>query len=89
LPVDLATNAESLGARVIRTKTVDEFRAGLAAAKDEPGTVVIAVEVDRYAGVPGYEGWWEVPVAEVSDVPAVQEARQRYEASKKLGRSHL
>jgi 3D-(3,5/4)-trihydroxycyclohexane-1,2-dione acylhydrolase (decyclizing) len=89
LPIDLAANAESLGARVIRTKTVEEFRQGLAAAKDEPGTVVIAVEVDRYAGVPDYESWWEVPVAEVSDVPAVQEARQRYETSKKLGRSHL
>jgi 3D-(3,5/4)-trihydroxycyclohexane-1,2-dione acylhydrolase (decyclizing) len=89
LPIDLAANAESLGARVIRTKTAEEFRQGLAAAKDELGTVVIAVEVDRYAGVPGYESWWEVPVAEVSHVPAVQEARQRYETSKKLGRSHL
>ena len=27
---------------------------------------MIVVEVDRYEGVPGYESWWDVPVAEVS-----------------------
>ena len=89
LPVDLAANAESLGAHVIRTKTVDEFRAGLETAKEEPGTVVIAVEVDRYEGVPGYESWWDVPVAAVSEVASVQEARERYEAAKQAERSHL
>ena len=29
---------------------------------------MIAIEVDRYEGVPGYESWWDVPVAEVSEV---------------------
>ena len=28
---------------------------------------MIAIEVDRYEGVPGYESWWDVPVAEVSE----------------------
>ena len=36
------------------------------AAKAESGTTVIAIEVDRYEGVPGYESWWDVAVAEVS-----------------------
>ncbi|MDX6386847.1 MAG: hypothetical protein QOD85_649 [Gaiellaceae bacterium] len=79
LPVDLATNAESLGAKVIRCRTIADLRAGLEAAKAEESTVVLAIEVDRYEGVPGYESWWDVPVAEVSEVPAVKEARKAYE----------
>ncbi|MGZ8697177.1 MAG: 3D-(3,5/4)-trihydroxycyclohexane-1,2-dione acylhydrolase (decyclizing) [Gaiellaceae bacterium] len=82
LPVDLAANAESLGAKVIRCRTIDEFRSGLEAAKGEDSTVVLAIEVDRYEGVPGYESWWDVPVAEVSEVEAVREARRAYEQAR-------
>ena len=82
LPVDLAANAESLGARVIRAGSIEELRAGLEAAKAESRTTVIAIEVDRYEGVPGYESWWDVPVAELSAVESVREARTRYEAAR-------
>jgi 3D-(3,5/4)-trihydroxycyclohexane-1,2-dione acylhydrolase (decyclizing) len=82
LPVDLAANAESLGAKVIRCSTVDELRSGLEAAKGEDSTVVLAIEADRYEGVPGYESWWDVPVAEVSEVDAVQAARVAYEQAR-------
>jgi 3D-(3,5/4)-trihydroxycyclohexane-1,2-dione acylhydrolase (decyclizing) len=89
LPVDLAANAESLGAKVIRAANVDELRAGLGAAKAEPGPVVIAIEVDRYEDVPGYESWWDVAVAEVSEVASVRAAREEYEAARKAERSHV
>jgi 3D-(3,5/4)-trihydroxycyclohexane-1,2-dione acylhydrolase (decyclizing) len=79
LPVDLAANAESLGAKVTRCSTVGELRSGLEAAKGEDSTVVLAIEVDRYEGVPGYESWWDVPVSEVSEAEAVQAARAAYE----------
>ena len=82
LPIDLAANAESLGAKVIRCGTIDELRRGLEAAKGEDSTVVLAIEVDRYEGVPGYESWWDVPVAEVSEVPSVQQARKAYEQAR-------
>jgi 3D-(3,5/4)-trihydroxycyclohexane-1,2-dione acylhydrolase (decyclizing) len=89
LPVDLAANAESLGAKVIRAATVEELRAGLEAAKGEHGPVVIAVEVDRYEDVPGYESWWDVAVAEVSEVASVRAAREQYEAAREDERSHV
>jgi 3D-(3,5/4)-trihydroxycyclohexane-1,2-dione acylhydrolase (decyclizing) len=82
LPVDLAANAESLGAKVIRCRTIDELRSGLEAAKGEDATIVLAIEVDRYEGVPGYESWWDVPVAEVSEVEAVKAARAEYERAR-------
>jgi 3D-(3,5/4)-trihydroxycyclohexane-1,2-dione acylhydrolase (decyclizing) len=82
LPVDLATNAESLGAHVIRCGSIDDLRAGLEQAKKEKTTVVLAIEVDRYEGVPAYESWWDVPVAEVSAVKGVRAARATYERSR-------
>ena len=89
LPVDLAANAESLGARVIRVGSIEALEAGLEAAKAESRTTVIAVEVDRYEGVPGYESWWDVAVAEVSGLESVREARRRYEAAREDERSHV
>jgi 3D-(3,5/4)-trihydroxycyclohexane-1,2-dione acylhydrolase (decyclizing) len=90
LPVDLAANAESLGARVVRTRTIDELREALEGAKASAGgPVVVHVETDRYAGVPAYEGWWDVPVAELSDDPAVQEARREYERAREAQRQYL
>jgi 3D-(3,5/4)-trihydroxycyclohexane-1,2-dione acylhydrolase (decyclizing) len=89
LPVDLAANAESLGATVIRASSIEELRAGLEAAKAEQGPVVIAVEVDRYEDVPGYESWWDVAVAEVSELASVRAARERYEAARADERSHV
>jgi 3D-(3,5/4)-trihydroxycyclohexane-1,2-dione acylhydrolase (decyclizing) len=89
LPVDLAANAESLGAKVIRAATIEDLRGALESAKAEQGPVVIAVEVDRYEDVPGYESWWDVAVAEVSEVASVRAARERYEAERADERSHV
>jgi 3D-(3,5/4)-trihydroxycyclohexane-1,2-dione acylhydrolase (decyclizing) len=89
LSIDLAANAESLGATVLRAGDIDELRAALARARDLSGPVVIAVETDRYAGVPGDESWWDVPVAEVSEHPAVAAAREQYERDRGRQRSYL
>lgn len=79
LPVDLAENAHSLGAHVIKCGSYDEFCAALVAARDTDHTTVVYVQSDRYASVPGYEGWWDVPVAEVSEMHTVQAAREEWD----------
>jgi 3D-(3,5/4)-trihydroxycyclohexane-1,2-dione acylhydrolase (decyclizing) len=89
LGLDLAGNAQSLGAAVLRARDLDELRAALVRAHDFPGPVVIAVETDRYAGLPGNESWWDVPVAEVSEMPAVAAAREEYERARRRQRSYL
>ena len=89
LPVDLAANAASLGAHVIRSRTIAELREALSEAKRHDSTVVIHVEVDRYEGVPDYESWWDVPVAEVAGVDTVRAAREQYEEARRLERHHL
>ena len=72
-----------------RVGSIAELRETLAQARAATKTTVIVVEVDRYEGVPGYESWWDVPVAEVSERPAVREARAEYEAAKAAERRYL
>ena len=73
----------------MRVDTVAGLRAALESAKAEQSTTVIVVEVDRYESVPGYESWWDVPVAEVSDLPAVEKVRAEYETARGGERSFL
>ncbi|HEY0416607.1 MAG TPA: 3D-(3,5/4)-trihydroxycyclohexane-1,2-dione acylhydrolase (decyclizing) [Gaiellaceae bacterium] len=89
LPLDLAANAASLGASAERVTSIDELRSALSRARERDGVNVIVVEVDRYEGVPSYESWWDVPVAEVSELPAVQAARRDYETAREAERRLL
>src|SRR2546422_2806625 len=71
LSIDLAANARSLGAYVIECKTYADFVAALEEVRTTVRTSVIYIQNDRYESVPGYESWWDVPVAEVSTSPQV------------------
>ncbi|MEJ7761557.1 MAG: 3D-(3,5/4)-trihydroxycyclohexane-1,2-dione acylhydrolase (decyclizing) [Thermomicrobiales bacterium] len=82
LPVDLAANARSLGAHVIECGGREDLVNALTTAREHRGTVLIHVRNDRLEGVPSYEGWWDVPVAEVSDDEGVREARRAWEAGR-------
>jgi 3D-(3,5/4)-trihydroxycyclohexane-1,2-dione acylhydrolase (decyclizing) len=89
LPVDLAANAESLGAHVLRTTSVGELRDALEEARAADRTVVIHIPVDRYEGVPDYESFWDVPVAEVSEMETVVAARKEYAQNRRAERRFL
>jgi 3D-(3,5/4)-trihydroxycyclohexane-1,2-dione acylhydrolase (decyclizing) len=89
LPVDLAANAESLGADVLRAATVEELRAALAKARQHEHLTVVHVEADAMQDAPDSEAWWDVPVAEVSALDSTREARARYEAAKRGRRTYL
>jgi 3D-(3,5/4)-trihydroxycyclohexane-1,2-dione acylhydrolase (decyclizing) len=89
LPVDLAANAESLGARVFRATDRASLSDALASARDCGRTAVVYVPVDPAARVPGYGCWWDVPVSEVSEQQAVQQARQQYELGTQKQRWHV
>ncbi len=82
LPLDFAANAASLGAQAIRAKDRDSLANALLEAQKAERTTVIVIETDRNQRVAGYESWWDVPVAEVSEMDSVQAARANYEAAK-------
>ena len=88
LPVDLAANARSLGAEVIECTDIVSVKGALVTAKASDKTTVIYVETDLFQGVDGYT-WWEVPVAEVSEVDTVKEAYQDYEEQRKKQRNYM
>jgi 3D-(3,5/4)-trihydroxycyclohexane-1,2-dione acylhydrolase (decyclizing) len=86
LKVDFVANARSLGAHTIKAATLDELREALTEAKAADRTTVIVVETDGSVSVPGYDSWWDVAVAEVSEMESVREARARYEEARKRER---
>ena len=87
--VDFVANAESLGAAALRVRTLDELRQALVGARATLRTTVTVIEVDRSTRVPGYESWWDVPVAEVSEMEIVRSARGTYEKSIKRERHYF
>lgn len=89
LEVDYAANAASLGARAIHATTRDDLQMALEQAREETRTTVIAIDVDKEMRVPGYESWWDVAVAEVSEVDSVKRARERYDEAMKRERYFL
>ena len=89
LDVDFAANTRSLGAHTITATTLAELKAALEEAKTADRITVVVVETQRGVGVPGYESWWDVAVAEVSQSEEVRQARANYVEARKQERYHL
>jgi 3D-(3,5/4)-trihydroxycyclohexane-1,2-dione acylhydrolase (decyclizing) len=87
--VDYAANARSMGAHAEKVATIAELKDALKKAKARACTSVIVIETDPAVGVPGYESWWDVAVAEVSEMESVREARVHYVEARKRERHHL
>jgi 3D-(3,5/4)-trihydroxycyclohexane-1,2-dione acylhydrolase (decyclizing) len=87
--VDYAANARSLGAHAVKVETIAQLKDALAHAKSAERTSVIVTETDAAVSVPGYESWWDVAVAEVSESDSVRQARARYEEARKRERHFL
>ncbi|HEV3304805.1 MAG TPA: thiamine pyrophosphate-dependent enzyme, partial [Candidatus Sulfotelmatobacter sp.] len=86
IPVDFVANAASLGAHALRARTHEELAEAVAGLKEQTRTSVVVVETDYYDAVPGYESWWDVAIAEVSESESVQEARRDHVEGRKRER---
>ncbi len=86
LEVDFVSNAASLGAHAVRARTREDFARAFASLREQNRTSVVVVETDLNARVPGYESWWDVPVAEVAGIDEVRAARKAFETGKKKER---
>ncbi|MGC2168700.1 MAG: 3D-(3,5/4)-trihydroxycyclohexane-1,2-dione acylhydrolase (decyclizing) [Acidimicrobiales bacterium] len=89
LPIDLAKNAESLGATVRRVRSIAELRSALAASRSSKATTVIEIETDPLVSAPDSSSWWDVPVAEVSSRESTQGALAAYQSERQLQRTFL
>jgi 3D-(3,5/4)-trihydroxycyclohexane-1,2-dione acylhydrolase (decyclizing) len=87
--VDFASNAASLGAYVVSVQTREQLEAALLDLRTQTGVSVIVVETDYSERVPGYESWWDVPIAEVSEVDSVKAAFKKYSEERQKERFFL
>ncbi len=89
LPMDFVMNAKSYGVGVQQASSYDELNVALQKAFKAEETQVVVVNVDKTQRVPGYSSWWDVPVAEVSSLDSVNQARKEYEKARKDQRNHF
>ncbi|WP_077490746.1 3D-(3,5/4)-trihydroxycyclohexane-1,2-dione acylhydrolase (decyclizing) [Sinomonas mesophila] len=85
LPIDLATNAESLGVTVYRIEpganAIADLEAAIGKAKAAPegsGPIVIHIESDPLVDAPSSESWWDVPVSAASELESTKKAFETY-----------
>ena len=83
LPVDYTAHAKSMGIDAVKVKTKQRLEKSIRQARKNDGSTLIEILVDRSVGVPGYEAWWDVPVAEVSESDRVTKIRKEYDKKKK------
>lgn len=93
LPIDLATNAESLGVNVIRIaeteRAIEDLKNAMAEAKKSAKVTLIHIASDPLLYSPGGEGWWDVPIAQTSTLKSTQEAYTSYQEEIKAQRPLL
>jgi 3D-(3,5/4)-trihydroxycyclohexane-1,2-dione acylhydrolase (decyclizing) len=89
LPIDLAANAASLGVDTFRAQTIAQFRQALEKARASDRTTLVHIETDPAVPAPSSESWWDVPVAEVSELETTRAARAAYEHDKQRQRPYL
>jgi 3D-(3,5/4)-trihydroxycyclohexane-1,2-dione acylhydrolase (decyclizing) len=89
LGIDLAANAASFGVEVLRPQTVADLGEALAAARAAAETTVVYVRTDPMVGVPGYESWWDVPVAETGGSEALDSIREEYRRARAAVRPYV
>jgi 3D-(3,5/4)-trihydroxycyclohexane-1,2-dione acylhydrolase (decyclizing) len=89
VPVDFRAHAEAMGALALGARTADQLRDALAQARAADRITVIAIPTEPEKRVPGFESWWDVPVAAASEQRGVRGARKAYEQSRRLQRTDL
>ena len=81
-------HARSMGVDGIKVQTKQELESALNKARKNEVSTLIEVLVDQNVSVPGYEAWWDVPVAEVSQSDKVSKVRKDYDQKIKRERDY-
>ncbi|HEY6791654.1 MAG TPA: 3D-(3,5/4)-trihydroxycyclohexane-1,2-dione acylhydrolase (decyclizing) [Trebonia sp.] len=91
--VDLAANARSYGIDVIEiqptSQAIDHLAAAVRAAKESARSTLIHINSDPFVYAPDGEGWWDVPVAQASELDSTKQAYADYLEQQKKQRPLL
>ena len=89
VPFDLAANAASWGADVLRCASMAEFRENYGVAAASERTTVLYIETDLFGPNPPGSAWWDVPVSQVSALESTQQAFVEHLKNQKGQRAYL
>ena len=78
-----------MGADVLTATTIERFETALRQARASSKLTVVQVHTDPLVEAPSSEGWWDVPVAEVSALDSTHSARAAYERHKRDQKPYL
>lgn len=88
VPVDFSLYARALGVKTYSVRTIDELKEALKSAKEQTVSTLIEIKVLPGTNTDGYESWWRVGVAEVSESGKVLQAydtmQQKLEVVKEI-----
>lgn len=79
--IDFAAHAASMGAVSVKVGSIAEMEDALAKRHGHGRPYVVVIDTDPYPSTEEGGTWWEVAVPEVSERPAVRDARQAYETA--------
>ncbi|GGE13346.1 3D-(3,5/4)-trihydroxycyclohexane-1,2-dione hydrolase [Marinithermofilum abyssi] len=88
IKMDFAQSAAGYGVKTYKASTLEELRAAIEDAKKQTVSTLIDIKVLPKTMTGGYESWWHVGIAAVSDNPKVREAYQNKEIHLKKARKY-
>ncbi|MBZ9606974.1 3D-(3,5/4)-trihydroxycyclohexane-1,2-dione acylhydrolase (decyclizing) [Clostridium estertheticum] len=74
IPIDFAKCAQGYGVKSYTVKTIEELKEALVDAKKQTRSTLIDIKTLPKTMTNGYESWWHVGVAEVSDKDSIKNA---------------
>ena len=89
LPFDIPANIRSYGLEVQEVSSAADFREAYRRAEASTEATAIVVNTDLYGPNPPGNGWWDVPVSQVSRLESTQQAFAQYEAEQAPQRHYL
>ena len=78
---DYARIAEGYGCKAYRVTTEEELYAAMEDSKKQTGCTLFDIKVGHKSMTDGYDSWWRVGVAEVSESERVQECYEDMKAN--------
>jgi len=80
VPVDFAKIAQGYGCKAYRIENIVQLREAIEDAKLQKGCTLFDIKVEHGSMSHGYDAWWRVGVAEVSESETVQSAYENMKA---------
>lgn len=88
IAVDYAKVAQGYGAKTFTVRTLEELKDALRQSKESPISTLIDIKVLPKTMSDGYDAWWHVGVAEVSNSSATQQSYEENKQQKLLARRY-